>query len=242
MEKFMLKAQSKVFKNGSESSHDSNLFPLGGTRLSACADLNEDCKINEDLILQITGGDRNFKWRKAGMKETVNVLVVCKILILCNTLAQFNGKGMLNRIIAIPFKGKFVVETRLNNLQNDIFCMMMEEGFNFRKNGCEVKWCSEIIDTTNEVKDARNPFKDFVEETLVITDEKKDRVSRKDLFERFENWTINKNGRKHHTDITYLKPMGRATFNSKIEDDLNKTVYRKTHWEGFKYLVMNEIS
>ena len=117
---------------GTKSALNTEIEKLDKCRLGYITELKETDKLNEKVIKQISGGDA-INLRTLHTKDhTINP--TCNLFVLTNEFPTFNGEAvsMLNRMITIPFKNKFVVkdefEREMLAISDYVFSYIMHTG------------------------------------------------------------------------------------------------------------------
>jgi len=121
-----------IEQKGTKSALNTEIEKLDKCRLGYITELKESDKLNEKVIKQISGGDA-INLRTLHTKDhTINP--TCNLFVLTNEMPTFNGEAvsMLNRMITIPFKNKFVVkdefEREMLAISDHIFSYIMHTG------------------------------------------------------------------------------------------------------------------
>jgi len=188
----------------SENAHTSQLIPMIGKRLITISELKEGDELNMENLKKITGNDE-FILRDCGEKKQITYRSVAKPIIITNILPKFNinDNAAINRIVCIPFNAEFkseplqgqkladkqLIEALENELLSDLGSWMIQGAIKYYLKGLtpndEIKKNKEMyirkIDTM-----AR-----FKEEMIEITNNKEDKISATELYEKYKEWCKN---------------------------------------------------
>jgi len=175
-----------------------------GKRLITISELKEGDELNMENLKKITGNDE-FILRDCGEKKQITYRSVAKPIIITNILPKFNinDNAAINRIVCIPFNAEFkseplqgqkladkqLIEALENELLSDLGSWMIQGAIKYYLKGLtpndEIKKNKEMyirkIDTM-----AR-----FKEEMIEITNNKEDKISATELYEKYKEWCKN---------------------------------------------------
>ena len=193
---FSSTASARVFKQSrSESSHESSIFSLIGSRVSCVTEMSEDDIFNEDLLKIITGDDF-MNIRKAGMPDSVSVNLKCVPILITNHVPKFKDSAFSKRMKIILFPNVFVqnskvAETILGDLDNffSVFCYGAK-----LYNQDSLRDVSEVIISTKEIINTHmiDPISHFLTNIKIcyyeITGKEEDTFSKKNLYFSFINF------------------------------------------------------
>jgi hypothetical protein len=198
MGEFIKKPNEKVFiQSKNNAVHEEHLTSLVGKRLAYIEEIPKNSKWNEAFIKSVSGGGNgNILDIRACGEKTQTVIIDCKLLAICNSydVASFDDKdGFPNRLLNFHFKNKFEKNptfwTKMFTFKDDLFTEMCYY----------VKTCfydnEMIIDFTEEVRVSTDFLiadddivKRFFDEMISFTDNKKDRMQKKELFKLFDDY------------------------------------------------------
>jgi len=226
----------KVFlQSKSNSVHTDEYLPLIGKRLAWLTEIDKESLFNEKLIKTITGNDGAISLRSCGGR-TVEVVIDCKLFCICNCddIPTFKDKqGFANRVKVFKFANRFardpLKEKELYALKDDLFTELCFYTKMFFDEGQNITWCDEINASTNEYKDDMDTIKAFIDENYIITNQPNDRVSKKELLFKYEDFCRSNTLIKVSRNEFYKTLISKY----KLED------YRKVDFKGIK-AVKNE--
>lgn len=109
-----------IEQKGNKSALNTEIEKLDKCRVGYVTELKETDIFNEKIIKQISGGDE-INLRTLHTKDQT-ITPTCNLFVLTNEMPKFNAEAaaMLNRLITIPFKAKFPVESKFEKDMLDI--------------------------------------------------------------------------------------------------------------------------
>jgi phage/plasmid-associated DNA primase len=188
-----------------KSTHDSELFNLIGKRLSSLSETSEKQEFNMVLLNKISGRD-TVNIRGAGEKETLDIKFLSVLLILANTIPNFNSTddtsiAFASRLRAFNFCNKFIRDSsyveQLYSLKDAFFSLLVEYAVKYYNNGKTLQTCTEIDNYTKTIIDDKDSVKWWCKtQHYVKTTEKSDWVENTSLFDKY-NTDCQENKRKN---------------------------------------------
>ncbi len=216
-----------IIEKKNKSSITTEYEKLDKCRLGYVTELNENHKLNVDIIKKISGGDEIDLRGLYKTNYTINP--TANLCVLTNELPNFPKKqAMIDRIIIIPFNNRFEVNI---NFEED---MMKKKDliFSFIMNKGTIK---DKFDLTEEMQKSKNeyvenntidPLKDYIEETYSKKNYvKTEKVLRDDFRMRYDEYcnrkklSINNDSNNKFTKDLYKK------YNIESKDSHGKTFY-----------------
>ena len=192
-----------------DSKNKNNLGPkpkklvLKDLRLAIISETEENEKLNECFLKNISGGDQITA--RGLNKDPITFKPKLSPVILTNNKPVFDTKSaaMLRRIKFIPFKAKFKEnpkegEQKLNKYlvkqlqekyMNQILKFMVLGAIEFIKNP-DMTPPKELEEDMNKYIQEINPSEYFIKSKLEVTENDKDRILRGDLYEIYKKWSI----------------------------------------------------
>lgn len=229
---FFAQVNKRVFVKGkSESVHDAEDFELINRRVVSVGELDDNEKFNNGKIKTISGDDKILPIRPCGSTKIYKAIVDCKIILPLNGVPTSVDNAFLSRVISFKFMNVFkkndmtLERTELiNSIDDDLFSTMVLYAHLFYKNKLNINWSESVLNCTNEVIGQVNNIKDFYTKNFQYVDDRKERISKKDIYDLY-------NEQYGHT-------MGKIQFYRAFETELtNVDVYRRTHYCNLKYIV-----
>jgi putative DNA primase/helicase len=199
MNKFYVTASKKVFiKQEGGSSHTSHLIPLMNARLAVLSETEEGDTLNAGTIKNITGNDEISARQLYGVQFSFKPFA--KYIMLTNHKPVFdiNDKAMIDRIKYIPFKARFTVEPKGEEIKRDtefIDSLMTEnlnEVFNWLCIGANKYYKSKgviplpakLLKATNEYINELDSTADFINSKCKATKDSK--IKRNELYDKYK--------------------------------------------------------
>jgi hypothetical protein len=229
---FFAQVNKRVFvKNKNDSVHDAEDFELINRRVVSVGELDDNEKFNNSKIKFISGDDKILPMRPCGSTKIYKAIVDCKIILPLNGVPTSVDAAFLSRVISFKFMNVFdksdMTPERnelINTIDDDLFSTMVLYAHLFYKNKLTIEWSESVLDCTKEVVSQVNNIKDFYNKNFSYSDNRKDRISKKDIYDLYNE--------------QYGHSMGKIQFYRAFESELTLLdVYRRTHYCYIKYLV-----
>jgi len=229
---FFAQVNKRVFvKNKNDSVHDAEDFELINRRVVSVGELDDNEKFNNSKIKFISGDDKILPMRPCGSTKIYKAIVDCKIILPLNGVPTSVDTAFLSRVISFKFmnvfnKSDMTAERNelMNSIDDDLFSTMVLYAHLFYKNKLGITWSKSVLDCTNDVVSQVNNIKDFYNKNFSYSDNRKDRISKKDIFDLYNE--------------QYGHSMGKIQFYRSFENELTTLdVYRRTHYCYIKYLI-----
>lgn len=228
-------ANDKVFlQSKSNSVHFDEILPLIGKRSASIQEIDRESTFNERILKTISGNDGLISVRGCGGKTTEES-ITCKLNAFCNSddLPPFKDKqGFANRVKIFPFTNKFKKDAKkaieIAMLKDDYFtelCFYVKEFF--YDNDMEISFCKEVEDATNDYKDEVDTVKQYFNEKIIITGLNTDKILKQDIYTEYRSFCL---------ENDYKNVITRNKFYKNMEEDYKLELYRKTHYNGVKYV------
>lgn len=236
---YCIPTPDKVFishKFDGSSTHQTHMFPLIGKRLVHMVEPDAKQKLNVDLIKKITGDDKFHNIRRCGGDANETVSIDCKLLLICNDCPGFDDeKSFNNRILNINFANKFENNPKkkeeILSHKNDFFSYFCIFAHKFIENGRNIDFVKQMISSSKEVIDNNDTILDFIQNNYQITNNRKDRILKCDLWENYRIYSRNSNNA-----IT-----GKIKFYKAFNDRYNLEVYKKISYYCIKKIEIDEV-
>ena len=229
---FFAQVNKRVFvKNKNDSVHDAEDFELINRRVVSVGELDDNEKFNNSKIKFISGDDKILPMRPCGSTKIYKAIVDCKIILPLNGVPTSVDTAFLSRVISFKFmnvfnKSDMTTERNelMNSIDDDLFSTMVLYAHLFYKNKLTIEWSESVLDCTKDVVSQVNNIKDFYNKNFSYSDNRKDRISKKDIFDLYNE--------------QYGHSMGKIQFYRAFESELTTLdVYRRTHYCYIKYLI-----
>lgn len=229
---FFAQVNKRVFvKSKSESVHDAEDFELINRRVVSVNELDDNEKFNNGKIKTISGDDKIIPMRPCGSTKNYPAIVDCKIVLPLNGPPTSVDTAFLSRVISFRFMNIFKKTDKtserlelMNSIDDDLFSTIVLYAHLFYKNNKSIEWSESVLDCTKEVVSQVNNIKDFYNKNFSYSDNRKDRISKKDIFDLYNE--------------QYGHSMGKIQFYRAFESELTTLdVYRRTHYCYVKYLI-----
>lgn len=225
----------KVFtthKFDGSSSHQAHMFPLVNKRLVYMVEPNQNQKINIDLIKKITGDDKEFEIRRCGGRDSENVFIECKLIMVANEIPKFDDQNAFNeRILNIDFANKFEKNLKkkdeILSYKNDFFSYFCNYAHKFIENNYTINFVEQMISSSNKVINDNDTIVDFISNNYELTNNKKDRVKTTCLWENYKYYSKEMNN----------KITEKSKFYKALEKKYNLQKVSKTHYVCIKEII-----
>lgn len=170
-----------IVKNN-ESVLQTELKSLVKVRMAVVNEPSEGKILNEDIIKQISGDDKNIQIRCRGDRGYNKVIIKCKLSIVLNQMLIIKDKkGMGNRVLVIDYPNTFeksiVKINEIMSLKNHYFSYLVDILHEMYQNDFNIDYCNQIIGSTDREQLSQDSFKMFINEYIEFTDNEDDRVS-----------------------------------------------------------------
>jgi len=230
---------AKVFtvsSRQSDSCHTDEYLPLIGKRSTYISEVKKGGKFNEPLMKHISGNDGELSLRGCG-GTTMEVNIDCKMIGIVNShdMPKFESEGFDNRIKIFPFTNKFAKNAEkvkeIESMKDDIFtefCYYVKH--NFYDNHKTINFSKEIEKATDKYKLSNDTIKMFFDDCIEITDNGKDRIQKKDLWSRYNEFCFD-------GEFQSIK-VGKVEFYDYIEKKFNLNIHRNKEYKCVKYIVI----
>lgn len=188
-----IQPQTIMVKTGLQSSANSDVARLKGSRFVTTTEPNEGMRFDEGLIKQITGGDKVTA--RFLFENEFEFNPEFKIWIATNHKPIIRGRddGIWRRMIMIPF----TVEIPKDKVDKNLKYKLKKELrgiLNWAVDGC-LKWQREGLEMPQSIKKATEEYKSemdvitaFIEECCVLGEGES--VKAKELYQAYKKWAI----------------------------------------------------
>lgn len=183
----------------SAGSANEELSALKNALLAAISEPDATRRLAMSLIKELTGGDgiscRGIYQKKSEFQSKA------LILIACNDIPEMDSKdeGGFNRIRCVPFFSEFTTDEEKVDETQHIYLADLDIGKHFAtwkyammkiilEHNEEIPTPEIVMEHTRQYKEREDVLKRFVSDKVVRTDDDKDGVTRKQLWDAFKNW------------------------------------------------------
>jgi putative DNA primase/helicase len=207
MSKFAATVNKGLFvdtKNKNSLGPKPEMLVLKDIRLAIISETEQDEKLNESLLKNLTGDDEITA--RGLNKDPIKFKPKLSPVILTNNKPQFDSKSdaMLRRIKFIPFKAKFketptkegeqkmnkyLVKQLEQKYLNQILKFMVLGAIEFIKNP-DMVIPKELEEDMNKYISEINPVELFIKDKLQKTENDRNKILRGDLYEIYKRWAI----------------------------------------------------
>jgi P4 family phage/plasmid primase-like protien len=194
-------------KKKCSSSASPELLVLKDIRVAVICETDENCKMNETLIKNLSGDDEITA--RGLYKDSITFLPKLSPLLITNYKPTFdiNSEAMKRRLKLMNFNAKFVENPTVPHHQkmNKYLCKMLETDYLYEVLTFMVRGSIEFYKNTDmtppkcvqddieNYMDELDPTTNFINNKLIKTTNKKDRIMKGDLYSLFTEWSL-KNG------------------------------------------------
>jgi phage/plasmid-associated DNA primase len=190
-----------MFRRTDDNSVRSDIARLYSSHMVTAIESSEGGRLNEGLLKAITGHDK-ITSRELYEKEQERYLEA-KIFFATNhePVIKDSTHGMLRRLIKIPFavqipidKRDDQIETRLIAEASGILNWLLDGLRAWNENGKKIKLSKVITDSTAAFRNTIDENREFFNDDVEITGAVSDTISKRDLFQYYEQWYNDKHG------------------------------------------------
>jgi hypothetical protein len=216
-----------ILKARSEAVHDTYVFSLIGRRVVYLGEPDQSKEFDENFIKGITGNDTDKNIRRCGSDKNESVKIDTKMVLICNVIPEFGSdKTFHERLLNIDFANKFrkdpLKEIEILSKKDHFFTYFCKYASLFVANKCNIDFVDEMLTSTQKLLNDRDTISEFIDNNYEITGDDKDRVSKVDLWNNYNESFNSKKG------------FGRNSFYSTIETKYDLKIYKRTHYKGIK--------
>lgn len=189
---YALKAPQSLLVASKGDRHPTELADLHGKRFVVCTETAENCKLNEPLIKELTGGDTI---RARRMREDFWQFVPTHKIVLCTNhkpIVSGTDNGIWRRLQLVPFMQTFTEEQQDKDLKEKL--RVAAPGILFWVVKGAVDWCQNGIQTPSIITSATDEYRSdedivgqFIEDCCV-TGHSAYNVKAGQLYEAYEKW------------------------------------------------------
>jgi len=192
-------------KRGQSNEASPEKVRMKGRRTGAFQETDDGDKLNVGVMKEMSGGDE-FLIRDLfkGSEEMLSIKPQMKYFIICNQLPDVpsNDDGTWRRLRKIDFIAKFIsnpkkeneflVDPKLKEKIKDwaeaFLSYLVHIYLTEYKNGGIIQEPEEVLEATREYKKANDYYTDFYDSNIIKTQDKKDKVTKATLWNRFKDW------------------------------------------------------
>lgn len=227
-----------ISRRNDDTSVRSDIQRLYDTHLVLAVEGKENGRLNEQLLKWITGGDDIVS--RALYKEDQEKPIYAKIHLVTNPkpVIRDTTVAMLRRIILIPYQVKIPddkrdggMEKKLLDEREGIFLWCLKGLQKWHDNGKHLKLSAVITNATEAFKQAIDGDREFFTDDIEITNDVKDTLNKKKLFEYYQQWYSDKHG--EYPSIK-LKAFNKICESHRIIRD--RRVATGYEWVGIKHI------
>ena len=196
-------------KQASSGNATQELIPCKGARVVVLSETDNADVLNCGTMKKLTGGDSFYA--RGIFKESVTITPQFKVLLHCNKMPKVSAedKASWNRIRVLPFESTFpkeesVPETeeeqfekkifpRDNSLKEELphlteaFLWMLINDYEFFGND-DLFEPSQVVNATDCYQKTNDFYLQFMDEKLIETNDKKDKLTSSLIYEFFKDW------------------------------------------------------
>lgn len=239
----------KTKHQGHSNSADSIMARKKNSRMVISTEPESDVCLRGAKLKQLSGQDP-VQVREM-YKELFNFVPKFKLIIQTNEKLEIDGSdgGVIDRLVLISFPNKFVDDPKLTSerkidrtLKNKVknieyrlafFQILLTHYNDFVKNNNILVMPPRFKMETQDFLDENDPIKQFLEDTIEITNNKKDKIASSTLYTSFTSFIEGKN-----------KVISCMNFKDKLKKKniLSKRTEKGIFFLGIKYKIKKEVN
>lgn len=222
-------APKSLFSKGkNESTLTQDIETLVHKRLATVSEIDKDKEWNSTLLKGISGDDRDFQSRKSVNSGFNKITITSKLWLVLNQMrSDFQDKALEKRFLYINFPNKFVrCENKLKEikaLKNDFFSVLCNTAVKLVQDNFKVNIVKEMLEFKKQEIEESDIVCEFFTNVIDITNDKKDRIKPKDLYNLFWEYNnINNNEKMNKRDFLEVIKHEPYNFEKNNKDKLIK--------------------
>ena len=174
-----------------DSNQDSQLANTKGSRVIVTSELERGAKLSEAIIKRLTGGEtitaRRLYERPIQFKPTGTLWMTTNYL----PTVKGTDNGIWRRIITVPMTAHITKKDprlldKLMTERDGILHKIIEGALEYQKHGLQIPQI--VNDSRQAYQEDMDTVGQFLEDTMVVTNEKKDRVTNEQLYGIYDQW------------------------------------------------------
>lgn len=174
-----------------DSNQDSQLANTKGSRVIVTSELERGAKLSEAIIKRLTGGEtitaRRLYERPIEFKPTGTLWMTTNYL----PTVKGTDNGIWRRIITVPMTAHITKKDprlldKLMTERDGILHKIIEGALEYQKHGLQIP---QIVNESRQAyQEDMDTVGQFLEDMMIVTNEKKDRVTNEQLYGIYDQW------------------------------------------------------
>lgn len=174
-----------------DSNQDSQLANTKGSRVIVTSELERGSKLSEAIIKRLTGGEtitaRRLYERPIQFKPTGTLWMTTNYL----PTVKGTDNGIWRRIITVPMTAHITKKDphlldKLMTERDGILHKIIEGALEYQKHGLQIPQI--VNDSRQAYQEDMDTVGQFLEDMMIVTNEKKDRVTNEQLYGVYDQW------------------------------------------------------
>lgn len=174
-----------------DSNQDSQLANTKGSRVIVTSELERGAKLSEAIIKRLTGGEtitaRRLYERPIQFKPTGTLWMTTNYL----PTVKGTDNGIWRRIITVPMTAHITKKDphlldKLMTERDGILHKIIEGALEYQKHGLQIPQI--VNDSRQAYQEDMDTVGQFLEDMMIVTNEKKDRVTNEQLYGIYDQW------------------------------------------------------
>lgn len=174
-----------------DSNQDSQLANTKGSRVIVTSELERGAKLSEAIIKRLTGGEtitaRRLYERPIEFKPTGTLWMTTNYL----PTVKGTDNGIWRRIITVPMTAHITKKDprlldKLMTERDGILHKIIEGALEYQKHGLQIPQI--VNDYRQAYQEDMDTVGQFLEDMMIVTNEKKDRVTNEQLYGIYDQW------------------------------------------------------
>ena len=174
-----------------DSNQDSQLANTKGSRVIVTSELERGAKLSEAIIKRLTGGEtitaRRLYERPIEFKPTGTLWMTTNYL----PTVKGTDNGIWRRIITVPMTAHITKKDprlldKLMTERDGILHKIIEGALEYQKHGLQIPQI--VNDSRRAYQEDMDTVGQFLEDMMIVTNEKKDRVTNEQLYGIYDQW------------------------------------------------------
>lgn len=174
-----------------DSNQDSQLANTKGSRVIVTSELERGAKLSEAIIKRLTGGEtitaRRLYERPIEFKPTGTLWMTTNYL----PTVKGTDNGIWRRIITVPMTAHITKKDprlldKLMTERDGILHKIIEGALEYQKHGLQIPQI--VNDSRQAYQEDMDTVGQFLEDMMIVTNEKRDRVTNEQLYGIYDQW------------------------------------------------------
>lgn len=174
-----------------DSNQDSQLANTKGSRVIVTSELERGAKLSEAIIKRLTGGEtitaRRLYERPIQFKPTGTLWMTTNYL----PTVKGTDNGIWRRIITVPMTAHITKKDprlldKLMTERDGILHKIIEGALEYQKHGLQIPQI--VNDSRQAYQEDMDTVGQFLEDMMIVTNEKRDRVTNEQLYGVYDQW------------------------------------------------------